>query len=116
MLERLRQSLALRLAIQYAFVFALASAVLFSILYWVLAESLEARERTALARRAEVFAAAYDMGGVLLLKRQVDSARDPQPYFVRIVNADNSFDWVGAPPDWIETQIERVPLGEFVYT
>ena len=116
MLERLRQSLALRLAVQYALVFALGAALLFSALYWILAEALEARERTSLARRAEIFAAAYDLGGPMLLKQQIDSARDPQPYFVRLVNPDNSYDWVGAPPDWIETHVERIPVGPLIYT
>ena len=44
MLERLRQSLALHLAAQYALVFALGSGALFGVLYWTLAESLNARE------------------------------------------------------------------------
>ena len=43
MLKRLRQSLALRLALQYAAVFALSAGVLFGFLYWTLAESLNAR-------------------------------------------------------------------------
>ncbi len=116
MLERLRQSLAFRLAVQYALVFALSAAVLFGVLYWVLAAALEGRERQAVATRAEHFAAAYDRGGIILLKREIDAIRDPQPYFVRIVNPDSSYDWVGAPPEWVETQVQRVPLGPFVYT
>lgn len=116
MLNRLRQSLALRLAVQYAVVFALSAALLFGVLYWMLANSLEQRERLSVGRRAELFAAAYDLGGVILLKREIDNGRDPQPYFVRIVNPDNSFDWVGAPPNWIETQVRQVPLGPLVYT
>ena len=43
-LPRLRESLALRLAAQYALVFALSSGILFGVLYWTLAESLDARE------------------------------------------------------------------------
>ncbi|PTY01207.1 ATP-binding protein [Opitutus sp. ER46] len=114
MLERLRQSLAFRLAVQYALVFAVCAAVLFGVLYWILANSLEGRERQNAAKRAETFAAAYDAGGVILLKRAIDSIRDPQPYFVRIVNPDSTYDWVGAPPSWIETQVQQVPFGPFV--
>ncbi|HVU36276.1 MAG TPA: histidine kinase dimerization/phospho-acceptor domain-containing protein, partial [Opitutaceae bacterium] len=116
MFDRLRQSLALRLAIQYALVFALSAAVLFSVLYWVLANALEQRDQNAVGRRAEIFAAAYDLGGVVLLKNEIDTAHDPQPYFVRIVNRDSSYDWVGAPPDWIETQVQRIPVGPLIYT
>lgn len=115
MLERLRQSLALRLAVQYTLVFALASALLFSALYWVLTDAIEAREREGLAVRAEIFAGAYNLGGLSLLERQIKLSRDPQPYFVRFVNPDNSFVWVGAPPEWIETQIERIPIGPLFF-
>ena len=62
MLDRLRQSLALRLAIQYAFVFALGAAMLFGILYWLLARALDARERAALVRQTQEFAAAFERG------------------------------------------------------
>lgn len=117
MLERLRQSLALRLALQHALVFALAAAGLFGVLYWLLADSLEAREQSAVERRAEIYAAAYNLGGVNLVKRQIDSERTPEvrPYFVRIVNQDNTFVWVGAPPDWVETQVEQIPFGLFTW-
>ena len=118
MLDRVRQSLALRLAVQYAFVFALGAAVLFGVLYWVLAESLEARDRAAVERRTELFAAAYDLGGVIALNNRMNAERSPEarPYFVRIVNRDATFDWVGAPRDWVETQVEQVPLGIFQWT
>lgn len=120
MLERLRQSLAFRLAVQYALVFALCSALLFGVLYAVLANTLEARERVAVGRRAEIFAAAYDTGGVVLLKAEIDRNQDPQPYFVRIVNPDSSYDWVGAPPQWIEKQVQQqvlnMPMGQLVFT
>ena len=55
MLDRLRQSLALRLALQHALVFAVAAAGLFGVLYWLLADSLEAREQSAVERRAEIY-------------------------------------------------------------
>lgn len=116
MLKRLRQSLALRLAIQYAVVFALSAAVLFGVLYWMLANGLEQRDRLAVARRAELFAAMYNLGGVVALEREIHNGRDPQPYFVRMVNPDNSVDWIGAPPDWIETQVRKFPVGQLVYS
>jgi signal transduction histidine kinase len=114
--SRFGQSLAFRLAVQYALVFALSAGALFGVLYWVLANGLEQRDRIAIGRRAEIFSAAYDLGGVALLKQEINNSRDPQPYFVRIVNADSTYDWVGAPPDWIETQVQRVPMGPFFLT
>lgn len=118
MFERLRQSLALRLATQYALVFAVSAALLFGALYWVLADALERREIEAVGRRAEVYAAAYDFGGIASLNSHLNADRSPdQPaYFVRLVNADSSFQWVSVPRNWVETQIEKVPVGVFTWT
>ena len=52
MLEAFRQSLAIRLAAIYALVFAAGAAALFGILYWILAHSLEERDRAAVELRA----------------------------------------------------------------
>src|SRR5690606_12002316 len=118
MLDRFRQSLALRLAILYALVFAFSAAVLFTALYWVLARSLEQRESEAVGRRAEVYAAAYDFGGIRSLNDHINADRSPeQPvYFVRIVNANGSFQWVAVPRNWVETKVEQVPVGVFTWT
>lgn len=118
MLDRIRQSLALRLAIQYALVFAISSAVLFTALYWVLAAALERRETEAVGRRAEILAAAYDFRGLAGLQTQASADRSPdQPaYFVRIVNPDETIDWVAVPRHWVETQVEQIPAGPFTLT
>src|SRR4051812_6936062 len=63
MFDRLRQSLALRLAWQYALMFAVCAAMLFGVLYWLLARSLERRDQEAVEHRADDFAASYDIGG-----------------------------------------------------
>lgn len=117
MFERLRQSLALRLALQYALVFAFSAALLFAALYWVLADALGRREIEAVGRRAEVYAAAYDFGGVASLNNHLNADRSPdQPaYFVRIVNPDGAFQWIAVPRNWVETQTEQVPVGVFTW-
>lgn len=118
MLERVRQSLALRLAVQYALVFAISSAALFTALYWVLANALEKRETEAVGRRAEILAAAYDFRGLAGLQAQTAADRSPdQPaYFVRIVNPDQTVNWVAIPRYWVQTQVEEVPVGAFTLT
>jgi signal transduction histidine kinase len=112
MFDRLRQSLALRLAVQYAIVFAVASAILFSALYWLLANALERREQATAERKAEIFGAAYDAGGLNGLRARADAERitEIRPFFVRIVNPDHTLLWISAPGDWVETQIQRIPL------
>lgn len=117
MLDRLRQSLALRLAIQYALVFALGSALLFAVLYRLLGDALERRDQTAIEQRAESLAGAYEFGGSAALRLRLEN--DPSPeartYFVRIVNPDGTAGFLVVPRDWIETQIQRLPIPGFAF-
>jgi signal transduction histidine kinase len=118
MLERLRQSLAFRLAIQYALVFALGAALLFGVLYWFLARALDARERAALIRQTEELSAAFERGSTAALRARVenDSSPSARSLFVRLVRPDGSAAYEKWPNDWIETQIQRIPLGGFLVT
>lgn len=115
MLDRLRQSLALRLAWQYALMFALCAAMLFGVLYWLLARSLERRDLEAVERRAEDFAAAYQLGGPAGLSALVhsDIAPDVRTLFVRLISRAGDAVFVAAPPGWVETQVERLPVPEW---
>src|ERR1035438_5194291 len=92
MLERFRQSLAIRLAAIYTLVFAAGAAALFGVLYWVLAHSLEERDRAAVEQRAEAYARAYEQGGAFALRDRLGA--DPSPegrsLFVRLLGADGS--------------------------
>ncbi|MES2692398.1 MAG: histidine kinase dimerization/phospho-acceptor domain-containing protein, partial [Verrucomicrobiota bacterium] len=111
MLDRIRQSLALRLALQYAFVFALGVALLFGVLYWVLGNALQAREQANVERRAAVLAQMYELRGVPgVASLNTDSSPEVRSYFVRILTRDNRRIWASLPPDWVETQIERIPV------
>ena len=105
MLDRVRQSLALRLAIQYALVFAFGAALLFGVLYWLLAEAFDARERTILERQAATIAVAYQSAGAAALNALPDTTM-----FVRLIAPNNSATFVKVPPDWIETQVQQLPI------
>jgi signal transduction histidine kinase len=115
MVERFHHSLALRLAAVYALLFALSAAVLFGVLYVLLARSLDAREHEALERRAADWAAAYNAGGPGLLRARIDADNSPEvrSLFVRLLGSDGEATFAKVPPDWIEPQGERrlVPDG-----
>jgi len=115
MFNRLRQSLALRLAWQYALMFAICAAMLFGVLYWLLARSLERRDQEAVERRAEELAAAYQAGGPASLSAMVhsDTAPDVRTLFVRLISPANGAVFVAAPPDWIETQVQQFPVPDW---
>jgi signal transduction histidine kinase len=115
MLERFRQSLAIRLAAIYALVFAAGAAALFGVLYWVLAHSLEARDRSAVEVRAENLARAYEIGGPIALRARLDADTSPdaRSLFVRLLGADGATVFAAVPSDWVGPQVERrlVPDG-----
>ena len=116
MLERLRQSLALRLALQYALVFALGAAVLFGVLYWLLARALDARERAALVRQTEELSTAFERGGIAALRTRADASPNANSFFVRLIRPDGGVFFQKWPENWIETQIQKIPFGGFTFT
>lgn len=115
MLESFRQSLAVRLAASYAVVFAAAAAGLFAVLYWVLAHSLEAREREAVEQRAETYARTYEQGGPAALRDRLsgDTSPDVHSLFVRLLGQGGETVFAMVPSDWVDPQFERrlVPDG-----
>jgi signal transduction histidine kinase len=115
MLEEIRQSLAVRLAATYAAVFAAGAAALFGVLYWVLAHSLEERDRAAVEQRAETYALAYEQGGAFALRSRLsaDPSPDARSQFVRLLSPDGSTVFASVPADWVDPQVERhlVPDG-----
>ena len=112
MLDRLSQSLAFRLAIQYALVFALGLAVLFGALYWTLTSALEARERAGVQARATELATIYERGGTGALRQRLDRDRtaEARSFFVRVLRPNNDIVIVSVPPSWVETQVQELPL------
>ncbi len=112
MFERLRQSLALRLALQYALLFAVGSGLLFGVLYWQLAGSLEARELAALEKQTRVLAAAFDRSpGDVIARVQNNPAPEMRDAFVRLTAPDGVIAFQKLPDDWVETQVKAVPFG-----
>jgi signal transduction histidine kinase len=115
MLEELRQSLAIRLAAIYALVFAAGAAALFGVLYWVLAHSLEERDRAAVEQRAATYALAYERGGAFALRARLsaDASPEARSLFVRLLGPDGSTVFASVPADWVDPQVERrlVPDG-----
>ena len=118
MFERLRQSLALRLAVQFAFVFALSATVLFGVLYWVLASSLEQRDQAVVERRAAMLARAYADARLDEAVEQLNSKATPdgEAWFIRVIDPRNGPIWVKAPPDWVQTVVQRIPIPEWGVT
>ncbi len=115
MFERLRQSLALRLAVQYALVFALGAALLFGALYWLLAAALEQRERSVLERQTLDLGTAFERAGAagLIARVRNDPSPEMSALFVRLLTPNNTSVFDKFPSNWIETEVKRIPMGAF---
>ncbi len=113
MLERIRHSLAVRLGVLYALVFTLGAAVVFGVLYWFLAAALEKRERAVVEKRAQDYAALYEGGGAGALRAKLvagEASPEVNSLLVRIVGPGGDIVFGRVPPDWVETQVQRIPL------
>ena len=114
MLERLRHSLALRLALQYALLFALGSGFLFGVLYWTLAGSLSARELGALEKQTRALAEEFARApGDFISRVKNNPSPEMAAAFVRIVAPNGTVQAEKFPNDWVETQVKSIPFGPF---
>lgn len=107
------RSLAARLATLFGVLFACGAALLFGVLYWRLAAALEARENAEVARRAEVYATAYNFGGLAALRAQfITEQEDPtvRSLLVRIVGSRGEIPFAKVPPEWLGEQIGSLVL------
>ena len=112
---RLGRSLALRLGLWHAGLFGIGAAVVFAVVYFLLARALDARDREALEVRAAEYADAFETGGVTAVRALLERERE-QPHvrslLVRIVGPGGDVTFAKVPDNWIDedTQV-LVPDG-----
>lgn len=115
MLERVRNSLAVRLVLPYALVFALAAGLLFGGLYFWLSNTVGERDQAIVEEHAARLAQVCENGGVEALSRQLRDNLSPEmrSLFVRLISPKQEAVFVAAPPNWIETEVRRLPVPEW---
>ncbi len=116
MLERFRQSLALRLAVLYGLLFAIGAAATFGVLYWLLARALEARDLAAVEQRLQEYAALYDVAGAAAIRNRLAAEQttpEVSSLLVRIIGKTGETVFARVPTGWVETQEKQtlVPDG-----
>ena len=112
-LNRLRRSLAVRLSGWFALLFTVGFTAIFTLLYWTLARSLDARDSEALELRLQQYADIYAANGLLGLRERVaedSQAPHVRSLFIRIVGPGGNAVWGKIPPDWIESDVQRVEV------
>jgi signal transduction histidine kinase len=113
LLERLRRSLALRLSVLFAALFALGFTAIFSLLYVLLGRQLEARDFEALRLRLQQYADIYEANGLRGMRQRIaedSEAPHVRSLFVRLVGPRGDLVWGKVPPDWIEKDAREVKI------
>lgn len=104
LLSRLRRNFGVRLNLWYALVFAVSSAVLCALVYYLLAATIERKDREVIEARLKEYGAVYQAGGVGALQRWVYREGIPsteRSLFVRLVNVWNNVTLAKVPDDWV---------------
>jgi signal transduction histidine kinase len=111
--NRLRRSLALRLSLWFALLFALGFTAIFVLLYWTLGRELETRDYEALQLRLQQYTDIYEANGLQGLRERVaEDSQGPhvRSLFIRLVGPNGGSVWGKIPPDWIESDVQRVAV------
>jgi signal transduction histidine kinase len=112
-LNRPGRSLAVRLSGWFALVFTAGFTAIFALLYWTLARSLDTRDAEALQLRLQQYADIYAASGLNGLRERVaEDSQGPhvRSLFMRIVGPNGNAVWGKIPPDWIESDVQRVEV------
>lgn len=117
-LKGLRASFAFRLSLWYAAAFTLSAAVLFALLYLLLASFFERSEREIVAARLKECAAVYESRGLGALDELVhrgglassaEAGENGSSFFVRVTGPRGSVLLLAAPADWVQVENQTVP-------
>jgi signal transduction histidine kinase len=104
-LERLARSFTFRLCLGYATLFTISAAVLFGLLYVLLASTLQRKDREIIEARLRECEAVYENGGLPALQDLIQSSRDSsktKSFFVRLAGQRGSLLLLTAPDDWVQ--------------
>lgn len=103
LIDRLRHTLTLRLAVWYFVVFVASSAAIVVFTYALLAASLRDRDRESIRELVVRYARAYAAGGIQAVDRIVAADRLTgryEPFFLRLVRGPRAVIYVTVPADW----------------
>jgi|HubBroStandDraft_1064217.scaffolds.fasta_scaffold02624_10 signal transduction histidine kinase len=112
--NRLLRSFSLRLNLWYAGVFTVSAAVLFGVLYLLLASAMGRKDHEVIEARLRACAAVYDSGGIAALQRFVERSREAEKsrsFFVRVAGQTGTVLLLSVPDDWIQYDASALQAG-----
>jgi len=112
-LDRLARNFAFRLSLWYALLFALSTAALFALVYYLAAQEFERKDREVILAKLKEYATVYQAGGAPALKSRAFQENDPsneRSFYVNLVTPQLTLP-ILIPDDWGSFKIERHPVG-----
>jgi signal transduction histidine kinase len=103
-LDRLSRSFTFRLSLGYAGLFTLSTAILFCLLYLLMASTLEHKDHDIIEARLREFQVVYSHGGLAAMQDLIQGSRDSEKaksFFVRLAGNRGSVLLLAAPDDWV---------------
>lgn len=110
------RSFTVRLTLGYATIFTLSAAVLFGLLYVLLATALERKDREVIEARLKECAAVYASGGLPALRNLVErnstDVDKSKSFFVRVTGNLGSVLFVNVPNEWLRVDAAPTPQAQ----
>jgi len=113
-LKHLTRSFTFRLSVGYATLFMFSAAILFGLLYLLLASTLQSKDQEVIEARLRECAAVYDNGGLAALQNLVQHSRDSdadKSFFIRLAGQQGSVLFLTAPEDWVQFDTSALAPG-----
>ena len=109
-LKAFARTLGFRLNLWYAAIFFVSSALVFALLYFLLGQAIDAKDREVIEARLGEYVAVYEAGGVPALRswvQHVNEARKQRTFFVRVANRERVDLLLVVPEDWLPDEVSR---------
>jgi signal transduction histidine kinase len=110
--ERAESSLSVRLNLWYAAFFILASLALFLLAYFVLATSIQQKEKEVIRAKLEEYRAWYEGGGLAGLNEKFlnTPGSGKNAFFVRVASRRNQALFLSVPEEWEGFDVRKIEL------
>lgn len=111
-IERPGRGFSFRLNLWYAAFFIFGCFALFLLAYFVLASSIQQKEKEVIRARLEEYRAWYENGGLAGLSENFVNSRaqDRNAFFVRVVGIGNNAVFVNVPAEWRDFDLKRLEV------
>jgi signal transduction histidine kinase len=112
-LNRLWRSFAFRLSLWYALFFAVSTAALFALVYYLAAREFARKDEEVIRAKLKEYAAVYQAGGTGALRGRAFRENDPaneRSFYVNLVTPQLVLP-ILVPDEWGSFKIERRPVG-----